>query len=115
MGGSFARTLLPDPIASATYDPANRQLTFETTQLTYDANGNLTSDGTKSYHWDARDRLIGLSGPGLTASFQYDALARRSTRVVNGVSTAFLYDDVTPVQEQSNGTVSANMLTGLAN
>jgi RHS repeat-associated protein len=33
--------------------------------------------------------------------------------VVNGVSTAFLYDDVTPVQEQSNGTVTANILAGL--
>jgi YD repeat-containing protein len=113
VGGSFARTLLPAPVASATYDPANRQLTFETTQLTYGANGNLTSDGTKSYHWDARNRLIELSGPGLTASFQYDALARRSTRVVNSVSTALLYDDVTPVQEQSNGIVTANILTGL--
>jgi RHS repeat-associated protein len=113
VGGSFARTLLPAPVASATYDPANRQMTFETAQLTYDANGNLPSDGTKSYHWDARNRLVGLSGPGLTASFQYDALTRRSTRVVNGVSTAFLYDDVTPVQEQSNGTVTANILAGL--
>jgi RHS repeat-associated protein len=113
VSGSFARTLLPAPVASATYDPANRQVTFDTTQLTYDANGNLTSDGTKSYHWDARDRLIELSGPGLIASFQYDALARRSIRVVNGVSTAFLYDGATPVQEQSNGTITANMLTGL--
>jgi len=113
VGGSFARTLLPAPITSATYDPANRQLTFDTAQLTYDANGNLTSDGTKSSHWDARNRLIGLSGPGLTANFQYDALARRSTRVVNGVSTAFLYDGVTPVQEQSNGTVTSNILAGL--
>jgi RHS repeat-associated protein len=33
--------------------------------------------------------------------------------VVNDVSTAFLYDNVTPVQEQSNGTVTANLLTGL--
>jgi RHS repeat-associated protein len=96
-----------------TYDPANRQLTFDTTQLTYDANGNLTSDGTKSYHWDARNRLIGISGSGLTASFQYDALTRRSTRVVNGVSTAFLYNGVNPVQELSGTSVTANMLSGL--
>jgi len=85
--------------------------------MTFDANGNLTSitepGGVTTLTWDARNRLIGLSGPGLTASFQYDAFARRSTRVVNSVSTAFLYDDVTPVQEQSNSTVAANMLTGL--
>src|SRR6185436_364327 len=28
VGGSFARTLLPDPVPTATYDAANRQLTF---------------------------------------------------------------------------------------
>lgn len=46
VGGSFARTQLPDAVASATYDAANRQLTFGSLTLDYDANGNLTSDGS---------------------------------------------------------------------
>ena len=38
--------------------------------LTYDANGNLTNDGTNTYTWDARNHLSAISG-GVTASFQY--------------------------------------------
>ena len=46
-------------------DPAGniRTNTYQVTQsgatktLTYDANGNLTGDGTKTYEWDAEDRL----------------------------------------------------------
>ena len=34
MGGSFARTLLHDPIPSASYDPANRQLSFGDKSMT---------------------------------------------------------------------------------
>ncbi|HXH81927.1 MAG TPA: RHS repeat domain-containing protein, partial [Candidatus Tectomicrobia bacterium] len=48
VGGSWARTLLPNPVASATYDAANQQLTFGGQTLTYDLNGNLTADGTNT-------------------------------------------------------------------
>ena len=30
--------------------------------LTYDANGNLLSDGQRSYRWDAEYRLVGMAG-----------------------------------------------------
>ncbi len=112
VGGSFARTLLPDPVAPATYDPANRQLTFGGQTLTYDANGNLTSDGVNVYTWDARDRLVEINGASVTASFAYDALGRRRNKVVNGTSAQFLYDGLNPVQEIGTpGT--ATFLTGL--
>jgi hypothetical protein len=32
--------------------------------LTFDANGNMTSDGTNSYSWDAENRLIEITYPG---------------------------------------------------
>ena len=31
---------------------------------TYDANGNMTGDGTKSYAWDAENRLVKITYPG---------------------------------------------------
>ena len=40
-GGSFARTLLPDAVATATYDAANRQLAFGAQIMTFDDNGNI--------------------------------------------------------------------------
>lgn len=87
-----AGTVLPAAVASATYDAANEQTTFNGSTLTYDAKGSLTSDGTNTYQWDARDRLVGITGPSLTASFTYDALGRRTTKTVNGRTTQFIYD-----------------------
>jgi RHS repeat-associated protein len=117
VGGSFARTLLPDPVAPASYDAANRQLQFGNRQMTFDANGNLTSitdpGGVTTLTWDARNRLAALTGPSLNAAFAYDSLGRRSTRQVNGTRTDFLYDGVNPVQELSGTSVTANILSGL--
>jgi len=112
LGGSWARTGLPAALASATYNAANHQLTFGSTTLTYDLNGNLASDGTNTYTWDARNRLEAISG-GSTASFQYDAQGRRTSKTVHSAQTGFLYDGVTPVQELTGSTVVANLLTGL--
>lgn len=44
-GGSFARTVLPVTLTTASYDAANHQTAFGSQSLTYDDNGNLTSGG----------------------------------------------------------------------
>jgi hypothetical protein len=58
---------------SATYDLANR-LTRQTVagvtaSLTWEMSGRLTSDGVRSYSWDARNRLTAINE---VASFGYD-------------------------------------------
>jgi len=102
VGGSFARTLLPAAIATATYDAANRQRAFGPSQMAFDANGNLTTltDATQttSLTWDARDRLIGVEQPGTLASFAY-AFGRRAAKTVNGAATQFLYDGLDIAQQ----------------
>ncbi len=95
-GGSWARTLLPDPITTASYDAANRQLTLGGKTMTFDANGNLTgiTEGgqTTTYTWDVRDQLASLSGA-VTASFAYDTLGRRRQKTApNQAVTTFQYD-----------------------
>ena len=47
VGGSFGRTGLPLAVSSATYDAANELTKWGTASLTYDADGNLTSDGSQ--------------------------------------------------------------------
>jgi len=59
---------------------------------TYDANGNLTFDGTFTYGYDAENRLISASGAGNTASYAYDAQGRRKSKTVNGTTTIFVQD-----------------------
>ncbi len=117
IGGSFARTGIPQAISSAAYNAANHQTTFGDKTLTYDNNGNLQTitdaSGTTTYTWNARNQLVGISGPGVSASFVYDGLGRREKKTINSNFTEFLYDGVNPVQETSGATVLANMLTGL--
>jgi RHS repeat-associated protein len=112
VGGTWARTGLPAALTSATYNAANQQTAFGGTTQTFDLNGNLTSDGTNTYTWDARNRLASLSG-GATASFQYDPLGRRTSKTISSTQTGFLYDGRTPVQELSGSTPTANLLAGL--
>lgn len=117
--GSNPATFLPTA-TQATYDAANEQVSFNsaTPNMTYDANGNLTSrtdsTGTTTYTWDARNRLSTVNGPNLAASFVYDALNRRISKAVNGVTTQYLYDRKNIVQEISNGAVSATYLRSLS-
>jgi RHS repeat-associated protein len=115
--GSWARTGMPEPITTTSYDSNNRQLTFGDKALAYDDNGNLQSitdsNGTTLYQWNARNQLVGISGPIVSASFVYDGLGRREAKTINGSLTEFLYDGVNPVQETSGTTILANILPGL--
>lgn len=74
IGGTLATIGLPQVVTSTSYNSANQQTGFAGQSLAYDDNGNLTSDGTNSYTWNARNQLVSMSGPGLSASFNYDAL-----------------------------------------
>ena len=112
IGGSFARTGIPEPIASTNYNAGNQQTAFGDKSLTYDNNGNLSSatdsNGTTLYGWNARNQLIAINGPDVNASFVYDGLGRREKKTINSNLTEFLFDGVNPVQETSGATVLAN-------
>jgi RHS repeat-associated protein len=112
IGGSFARTALPQALTTASYNAANQQTAFGAQSLTYDNNGNLTSDGVNTYMWNARDELVSMTGPGLNASFQYDALRRRIGKTTSGTTISFLYDTDNVVQEQGGGGATANIVAG---
>jgi len=105
-------SLLPSALSSANYDAANAQISFAGTTLTYDNNGNLISDGINAYVWDARNRLITISG-GANGSFRYDVLGRRSESNVNSVTLQYLYDGLDVGAEIQGGSVGVNYLNGL--
>jgi RHS repeat-associated protein len=71
--------------AAAQYevDITNAPKTF-----TYDANGNLTADGTRTFEWDARNQLVAVNVGTYRSEFTYDG-ERRRVRVLekqNGVT-----------------------------
>jgi RHS repeat-associated protein len=57
-------------------------------QFSYDADGNLTSDGRWNYTWDAENRLVMMTvsnntvGPQYQLTFAYDAQGRRIQKTV---------------------------------
>jgi RHS repeat-associated protein len=64
-----------------------------TTNYTYDLNGNLTGDGTRTFEWDAENRLTAVKqGPATLASFTYDGQGRRSLKVAGGITITYVYD-----------------------
>lgn len=114
-GGSLAATGLPAAVSGNRFNADNAMTAFNGTTLSYDANGNLTSDGSNTYPWDERNHISAISG-GATASFVYDTIGRLAAKNINRTVTQFLYDGLNPVQEldgASTPDVTANLLTGL--
>jgi RHS repeat-associated protein len=106
---------------TASYNNLNQLTTLEnpppsSQTLTYDADGNLLSDGTHDFIWDAENRLVGITYPNQPAqatSFTYDGLGRRIaiTSTPAGGGTAVTSDDIwcggEPCQVRNNsGTVT---------
>ena len=113
MWGSYARLALPEALKSTKYNAANELVEREGKALSYDAAGDLTSDGSNEYSWNARGQLTKISGA-TSAGFSYDPFGRRASKTLGGTTTELLYDGPNPVQESVGGSVTANVLTGLA-
>ncbi|MES1158347.1 MAG: RHS repeat-associated core domain-containing protein [Terricaulis silvestris] len=97
--------------ATLTYDPLGRLFrivsgaSVASVSFAYDSNGNLTSDGSNTYGYDAENRLISTSGAH-SATLIYDPLGRLFEIDSGGAQTQFLYDGDELVAEY-------NALTGV--
>jgi RHS repeat-associated protein len=73
----------------------------------FDANGNMISDGTKTYSWDAENRLVSVTQGGTTlASFTYNKDGIRGTKTAGGVTTTYVLDGNNVVEERSTAGVT---------
>lgn len=68
----------------------NQYTNVENTSLSYDARGNLTSDGASTYTYDVDNRLTNVTGAH-SALLRYDPLGRLY-RVHGSTNTYFVYD-----------------------
>lgn len=82
---------------------------WDARSLGYDNHGNLTNDGTNTYTWDSRNRLISANG----AAFGYDGMGRRTSKSLSGTTINYMYDGRNVAQESSAGGVLSNILNGL--
>jgi len=75
--------------------------------MAYDANGNLTSDGTWTHAYDAQNMLRSSTKSGASASYDYDVLGRRQRLTENALVTTFLHDGDEEIADYDG---SANLL-----
>jgi len=79
--------------------------------LTYDLNGNLLGDGTRSFEWDARNRLTAVNKGTHRTEFVYDGLSQRVRTIEkeNGIeqSTKRLVWVGSQIAEERDGVTNA--------
>jgi RHS repeat-associated protein len=80
---------------SASFNVVNQLVSLQrgtkTLDFTYDANGNLLSDGVRTFEWDARDRLTAIVAGKRRSEFSYDGFDRR-VRIVEKRNGAVVSD-----------------------
>ena len=86
------------------FNAMNEYTAIGGTSRTHDSNGNLTDDGTQTYHYDYKNRLVEVRVSGsstVVAKYKYDALGRRVEKhVVSGaVTTRYVLDGQDIVEE----------------
>ena len=116
-----APTPAPTPAATTTAyttNNLNQYTRVGAATYAYDKNGNLTSDGSNTYRWDAENRLTGVtipgatdSAPATTVSYAYDDFHRRVKKTVGTATTYFLWSgDRLLAEYAGNGTLKRRYL-----
>jgi len=81
--------------------------------FSYDANGNITNIGSKTFVYNHNNRLVRVEdGSVVLGEYAYNGFGRREIKTVDGVTTIFHYDfDGNPIAEGlPDGTINAEYL-----
>jgi RHS repeat-associated protein len=91
---------------AGTYDDANQIVSFWSDAYAFDADGNLTGiSGSRSLNasYDTENRLISLTRSGVTTTYTYNGLGRRTSAVTGSQTVNYYYDHLGRLLFQSNG------------
>ncbi|EJQ78680.1 YD repeat (Two copies) [Bacillus toyonensis] len=104
---------------TAQFNEGNQLTKFGNETLTYDANGNRTSDEKYTYTWNEADQLTSITKQGEStpfAKYKYDDDGRRIEKEVNGQVIRYFYDgdSINPLYEtDANGTILRQYVYGV--
>ncbi len=88
-----------------TVNGLNQYSAVGATAYAYDTNGNLTSDGTKTYSYDTENRMVSAVSTAGTVGLRYDPLGRLyEVTDTNGSQRRLYYDGADLVLEYSGST-----------
>jgi RHS repeat-associated protein len=115
--GNRIRTILNGVTTEYTTNNLNQYTNVGGQAYTYDADGNLTFDGQRTYVYDQQSRLVRVTGPAGVTEYEYDAIGNRTATIHNGVRTEYLLDptglvDVT-AEFDGGGNLTARNVHGL--
>lgn len=112
---------------SKSYDTnyLNQYTTVNGIGHTYDANGNLTANGTHSYEYNAENRMTQVyidnnfngyfdAGDDNIAEYAYDAMGRRISKFIQStdITTTYVYDGLHVIAEYEDGTPVREFIYG---
>jgi hypothetical protein len=78
------------------------------TGYSYDASGNLTSDGTNSLVWDAANRMVNYASGGVKHEYDGNGLRVRRTVPTSGSDLAYVFSGTQPLAEYNAGAAATN-------
>ena len=81
--------------------PTNQIQAVGLLNYTYDAAGNVTSDGVHTYQYDAANRIVSVDG-GATALYSYDQNNRRYKKLVGMAATIYVWEGAQVVSEHDS-------------
>ncbi len=92
VGNRLAEGTAGGTVNASVYDAANRLVSRDGVPYTWDANGNLLSDGVNTYTYNHANRLVSVSGPQSAFSFEYNGQGDRVAQTVNNLTTHYTLD-----------------------
>jgi RHS repeat-associated protein len=105
----------PVVLSTITYATANNINQYSSVgglAFSYDGNGCLTSDGIKSYAYDAESNLSSVTDPNGTVSFKYDPLGRLAQKIVGSTMVRYLYAGMQRIEEYDGDTLLRRYVYG---
>ncbi len=104
--GNWSSLTTDGTSVSRTHNKQNQVTVVGSTNLSFDSNGNLTTDQNgQQYVYDAWNRLVTVkdSGSNTIATYEFDALGRRVQQTVSSTTTDFFYSAAWQVLEERVG------------
>ncbi len=98
-GGAQLQTTV---IGQANGAPTNRIESVNGTAFSYDASGNVTNDGARTYTYDAESRIVSVGGP-TPENYGYDAANHRVRKEAGGVVTHYVWEGDQVIAEYERG------------
>ncbi|WP_433159655.1 DUF6531 domain-containing protein [Kribbella sp. CA-247076] len=84
-------------LIASTTAPSTYPLDLPTARLhTYDADGNLTSDGKTTYTWSAAGKPVTSTTAGTRTTYTHTGDGRRSTSTTGNQTTQYVWDPLSP-------------------